>query len=103
MKIAHVAVAVVLAFGSAFAAVEPAAAAMPRSTVPLAAGENIEIVQVRHRHYRHHRPYYRHGWRHHRYHRHWRAERRWREHRHWRYHDRYYRPHRSGVYLHLRF
>ena len=100
MKIAHFAIAAVLTLGSAFAAAEPTAA-MPRSAAPVVAAEKSDVVQVRHRHYRHHRHHYRHGWRHHRSHRDWRAERRWREHRHWRYRDRYYRPHRSGVYLRL--
>ena len=102
MKIAHFAIAAVLSIGSAFVAAEPVSA-MPRSQAPVAAVEKSDLVQVRHRHYRNnHRYYYRHGWRYNRHHyRDWRAERRWREHRYWRYHDRYYRPHRNGVYFRL--
>jgi NAD(P)H-dependent flavin oxidoreductase YrpB (nitropropane dioxygenase family) len=104
MKIVHLAIAAVLSIGSAFVAVEPAAA-MPRSQAPVAAVEKSDVVQVRHRdrrYYRHHRPHYRDSWRYERrHHRDWRAERRWREHRDWRYRDRYYRPHRNGVYLRL--
>lgn len=100
MKIGHFAIAAALSLGSAFISVEPASA-MPRSAAPVAAVEKSGVVQVRHRHYRHHRHYDRHGWRHHHYQRDWRSERRWREHRYWRYGDRYYRPHRSGVYFRL--
>lgn len=112
MKIAHFAIAAVLSLGSTFASAEPAAA-MPRSAAPVAAVERSDVVQVRHRHYRHYRYYDRYGWRPHRYYRDpyygdryyrdWRAERRWREDRYWRYDDRYYRPHRSGVYFGLDF
>jgi len=97
MKIPHFAFAAVLSLGSAFVAVEPAAA-MPRAAAPspVVAADKIEIVPGRHRHNRHYR-------RHHRCHRDWRAERRWREHRHRQYHHRYYRPHRNGdLRLHFR-